>query len=382
MKVLRYWGSHLKSFRQAGLIASEFRPMVERGWTCHLVMERQPEDPSWLNEFNSIGVKIFYEPRPKRNMDIRCILGIFRLIRGIRPDVFMCENIHFSPLIAATLAGVSVRIWKKHAMNSSYESGAPPKLRDRLSITTRISCAIATRVLAVSGAVRDELMDLGIRTEKILIRANARPVRNDRPGGDRAQLIARFGFTGDSVVWISVGRAVPVKGWEMLVKSFRRVVDEDPRAKLLLVGGLDRPDELATAAHLRNEIARLDLDGCVQLLGKVGDPSNLLRVCDGFVMSSHSEGFSVAVIEALEAGLPCVATRVGVATDVIQDDVNGFLVNRFDEIGLADALIKVTCDDSLRAMLAENADVPAVIPTLEDFGTILADDFSTLLKTR
>jgi len=382
MNILRYWGSHLKSLRQASLVAAEFCPMIERGWDCHLVLEREPADLGWLKEFTSLGVTIHYEPRPKRNLDIGCISRVVSLMRRIRPDVFMCENIHLSPIIGATLTGVAVKIWKKHAMNSSFESGAQLNFRHRLSLSTRITCDLATIVLAVSGAVRNELVDLGVPSGKIMIRPNARPVLVDRPYGSREQVLGNFDLAADSVVWISVARAVPVKGWEMLVRAFRRVVEADPRAKLLLVGGIDRPDELATAAKLRHEIECLELDGHVKLAGQVDDPTSLLRVCDGFIMSSHSEGFSVAVIEALVAGLPCVATRVGVAPDVIQDGVNGMLVDRFDERALADVLIKVTCDDSLRARLAANADVPLVIPTLEDFTRILADDCAALWKAR
>lgn len=356
--------------------------MIERGWECHLVLEREPEEQSWIDALRSLGVVICCEPRPKRKLDPECIARVIRLCRKIPPDVFICENIHDNPLVGATLAGVPVRVWIKHAMNQSFEIGASQSLRNRLSISTRLSCALATRVIAVSGAVRDELIGLGICGGKILVRPNPRRLGNSHAPQCRAVMRTQFGLQPRDVVWVSVGHAVPVKGWDMLIRAFRPVVDSDPRAKLLLVGGVEGPEEVGTAAHLRAEIQRLDLQEKVSLTGQVEDISSLLRVCDAFVMSSRSEGFSIALIEALEAGLPCLATRVGIAPDVIRHGFNGMLVDRFNEKQMATALIEMTCDDSLRVRLAGNAVVPEMIPTLEDYALRMADDLAALRYNR
>lgn len=377
MRIIRYWGSHFKTLRQTRIIAGEFQPMVERGWECSLVVEREPEDPSWTEALRSIGVRLLLQPRPTRKFDLKCISRVAKLCRDLRPDVFICENIHDSPLIGAALSRVPVRIWIKRSMNSDFERGDRPNLRNRLAPTTRLSCALATRVFAVSRTVCDELVGLGVASEKVLIRPD--PRRSEGSNVATKEDVRRsLGISGSGVVWTSIGRAVPVKGWDMLIRAFHRVAGCDPRAELLLVGGLDRPEERATAALLRSEIERLGLQGKVRLTGNVEDVASLLSASDAFVMSSHSEGFSLALIEAMEAGLPCVATRVGIATDVIHHGINGMLVDRFNEERMAEALTEITCVDSLRMRLANNARVPDMIPTLQAYAQRMADDVVTL----
>lgn len=166
----------------------------------------------------------------------------------------------------------------------------------------------------------------------------------------------------------------------MLLTAFDRVARLNARAHLLLVGGLDRPEEKQTAALLRSEIERLGLSGRVTLTGHVEDVASLLKASDGFVMSSHSEGFSVALIEALEAGLPCVATRVGVAPDVVQHGVNGMLVERFNSVEMSAALLALTSDDLTRKQMARNAVAPDVIPTLEEYSLRIAEDLEDMLE--
>jgi glycosyltransferase involved in cell wall biosynthesis len=380
-RILRYSGTHFKTQRLATQFAEEFRPLAQRGWECHLVLGRMPDDSDWLTEFKALGVEIHLAPRPARKFDPSCIAHTVRLCRKLKPDVFVCENIHDSPLVGATVARVPVRIWIKRAMNSDFERGCQPTLKSRLALTTRLSCAMSTRVLAVSGAVRDELVGLGIPGSKILVRPNPRRLGGSRTQG-REDIRGRLGLLDTDVVWTSVGHAVPVKGWHMLIRAFHKVAQSDQRAKLVLVGSLERPEETATTTLLRAEIERLGLAGNVRFTGKVENIADILSASDAFVMASHSEGFSNSLIEALGAGLPCLATRVGIAADVIRQKVNGMLVDRFNEHDLAEALAEMTGDDSLRAALAGNASVPESIPDLEDYARRMADDFSALVLQR
>lgn len=375
--VLRYWGSHFKTRRQVGIMVEWFSPMVRRGWDCHLILEREPDDADWLTELKILGVRIHLAHRPARKFDWKCVSRVVKLCVSLRPDIFVCDNIHDSPLLGAAIARVPLRVWIKRAMNTDFESGHRPTLRTRMAPSTRLSCALATRVFAVSSAVRDELVALGIPAEKILIRPNPHLFGESRIA-NKEEVRSSVGLSDTDIVWTSVGHAVPVKGWDMLVRAFHRVVMSDARAKLLLVGGLDRPEEMTTAAFLRAEIERLGLVGWVTLTGHVEDVASLLKASDGFVMSSHSEGFSNALIEALAAGLPCVATRVGIATDVIRHGFNGMLVERFDEARMAEALIEITCNAGFRAMLAGNSRAPGVIPTLEEHARGMAEDFAAL----
>jgi glycosyltransferase involved in cell wall biosynthesis len=378
MVYLRYRGSHFKTGWQADALLEEFRPMAKRGWGCHLVLEWLPEDLSWLQGYHELGVQIHCIPRPRSRFDWKCIAAARCLFRRLRPDIILCENIHSSPMIAAAAARVPVRIWIKHAMNSCFEECRQPGFKDRLMITTRLTCSLATRVLAVSGAVRTELTDLGISQEKILVRPNPRQFSYLPEAQGRAAIRTELGYATSDVVFVSVGHAVPVKGWDLLVQAFAKLAAVDARARLLLVGGISRSGETHFAAALKSAVDRMELGDRVHFTGHTPEIPSFLAASDVFVMPSRSEGFSCALIEGLEAGLPCIATRVGVAEDVIRPGHNGLLVERGQEQPLTEALITICRDDALRRRLALNAFVPGCIPTLPEYAELLANDIAAL----
>lgn len=378
---LRYWGSHFKSARAANVMAAEFQPLVRRDWKCHLVVERLPEDPDWMQGLEELGVEIHREARPVSKYDWKCALRVRRLCRRLGADILVCENMHLPPLFGAAMAGAPVRIWIKHAMNTSFEESLAPGWKEKLALSTRLSCALATRVITVSGAIRDELEEIGISRQKILVRPNPRRLGSGDALENRVVFRAGLGFDEDHVVITTVGHAVRVKGWDLLVRAFAQAASGDARLRLCLVGSLEHPEERKCFASLEADIARLEIKKKVIFTGHVQNVAAYLQAADLFVMPSRSEGCSYALIEALEAGLPCVATRVGVADEVIESGVNGFLVDRNDEAALADAIRKATSNDELRAVLAENACVPDSIPNLTDYGENLANDFEFLLRT-
>ncbi len=360
-------------------MAGEFRPMAARGWSCHLVLERLPEDLSWLQGFHDLGVQIHCIARPRSRFDWRCIQEARRLFCRIGADIVLCENIHSSPMIAAAAAGVPVRIWIKRAMNSGFEQCEKPGFKNRLVPTVRLTALLATRVAAVSRAVQQELIGLGMKQEKILLWPNPRQTTHLVPASDRTKVRERLGFAPNAVVFVSVGHAVAVKGWDLLIRAFAQVVRIDSRARLLLVGSMERPEERAVGDALRKEVSCLNMVDSVVFTGHTGEVKAFLAASDVFVMSSRSEGFSFALIEGLEAGLPCVATRVGVAEDVIRPGHNGLLVERGQEQPLAEAMITLCRDDALRQRLALNAFVPACIPSLPEYAEHLASDMDILV---
>ena len=380
MVYLRYRGSHLKTLWQSDAMAEEFRPMMARGWSCHLVLERLPEDLSWLQGFHDLGIQIHCITRPRSRFDWFCIQQSRRLFRRIGADIVVCENIHSSPMIAAAAAGVPVRIWIKRAMNSGFEQCQKAGFKNRLVPTVRLTAFLATRVAAVSRAVQQELIGLGVKPEKILLWPNPRQTTHLVPASDRMEVRERLGFAPDAVVFVSVGHAVAVKGWDLLIRAFAHVTKIDARARLLLVGSVERPDERAVGDALRKEVSCLNIVDSVVFTGHTGEVKAFLAAADVFVMSSRSEGFSFALIEGLEAGLPCVATRVGVAEDVIRPGHNGLLVERGREQPLAEAMITLCRDDALRRLLALNAFVPGCIPTLPEYAERLASDMEALRR--
>jgi glycosyltransferase involved in cell wall biosynthesis len=137
---------------------------------------------------------------------------------------------------------------------------------------------------------------------------------------------------------------------------------------VLIVGeGADRPLHEAL-------IERLGLQGTVKLLGLRSDVPDLLATSDVAVLSTNSEGSPLSVMEYMDAGLPVVATRVGGIPDLIDDGVEGLLVEPRDPDGLGEAIARVLDDPQEAKRMGERGrerrrrefDIDVMVENLED----------------
>jgi len=174
--------------------------------------------------------------------------------------------------------------------------------------------------IAASKAVGKEFESIGVDRSKIRIIPNGvdfsifSNVRGPTPYIPR----------GEQKVFniLSVGRLEKVKGHKYLIDAFIGIKKEIPNAKLTIVG-----DGLL-AEDLKSKIKELSLDGDIYLVGEVphSDLPKYYAYADVFVMPSISEGFGIAVIEAMASGVPVVASRVGGLIDIIEENNTGLLV--------------------------------------------------------
>lgn len=377
--LIRYWGSHFKTPREGRRIAGYFSQALAAGWQCHLVCSRPADNPEWAAPVIASGVRIEYLPRPRGNFDRACVQRTRELCRRLGADILHCDNTHTSPLLGAWLAGVPVRLWTKHAMEPAFEAVRKPSLRQRLAPSLWLSIGLATRVLAISRAIEQELLGLGAPRRKLLVMAL--PIADDRAAViTRADARISLGCEPGDFVFSTIGRAVPVKGWDVLLQAFRATVDGLPRARLLLAGSTGARDERATFESLQRQVATLGLAGRVRFTGHVTDIAPVLTASDAFVLPSRSEGYSLALLEALAAGLPVVSTRVGIAPEVVIDGRNGFLVEREDAADLAGRMVAVGRDPLLRERHAGTGS-PAIpgVPTVPQHAAALLKLYEELL---
>jgi glycosyltransferase involved in cell wall biosynthesis len=376
---LRYWGSHFKSPRQVQSFLSEFGPLLARGWACWLILEREPENRDWIQPLIASGIRIEFISRPRSNYDLRAFFRIYQFFRRLRPIIIACDNIAVIPLLAAFLAGVPVRLWTNRNMDNYSAELRNPSFREKMAISLRLSCWAATRIFAVSSPVRDEMVAAGISPSKIWIRFNPRKLGAIPPILNRDDIRSKYSLSPTDIVIINVGHAIPVKGWDILIRAFAQTRSASKNIRLLLVGSFSSPSEIAFHEELKSLIVELKIGGSVGFTGHVSDVVPLLRSADIFALPSRSEGFSLALVEAIETGLPCVAASVGIAPDVIRHGVNGFLFQPGDHVKFAELLHSLVRDESLRRKLSENAVVPACIPTLEEYAEQRMRDYVSLL---
>ena len=140
-------------------------------------------------------------------------------------------------------------------------------------------------------------------------------------------------------VLISVGRINQVKGWNLILNSFKYFNQKHPLSILIYVGdGEDRE-------KLENKIEKLNLRNKILICGfqpphKIAD---FLNAADIFLVGSHKEGWSLGMLEALSCGKPIVSTNISGAKDMIVEGVNGFIVKERDPV-----TVSLTIERSLK----------------------------------
>jgi glycosyltransferase involved in cell wall biosynthesis len=162
---------------------------------------------------------------------------------------------------------------------------------------------------------------------------------------DRPAIRRSIGLGPEDFVVIQVARLDPIKDHATALHAFRDLARRRPDARLVIVG--EGPQLGAIQARLRE----LEIGGGVRLLGLRSDVARLLSAADVSLLTSLSEGIPLTIIEAMAAGLPVVATRVGGVGEVVEDGVHGFLADPGDAAALAGHLLRLAADPALRAEL-------------------------------
>jgi glycosyltransferase involved in cell wall biosynthesis len=148
---------------------------------------------------------------------------------------------------------------------------------------------------------------------------------------------------------IQVARFYPEKNHELSLNAFKRVAAKIPDAELWLIG--DGPD----LNKLKKMATELELDRNVHFLGLRSDIKDLLVQCHVFWLTSKREGLPISLLEAMACGLPPVVSNVGDIPRVVQDQVNGYLIEHDSEQNFSDKTCELLTDRKLYAKLSAAA---------------------------
>jgi len=224
----------------------------------------------------------------------------------------------------------------------------------RFSRKRRLVCRVLGRFtdlsLAVSRGVRDYLVSQGgLNPAKIRVVANGVDIAAIDAARPRNLVRRGLGLPeGAPVIGLVARLDHWGKGHKELFEAMAPLMARRP-VHALMVGGGRRIDEVRALA------AGLGLAGAVHFLGPRHDVPDLLNAMDIFVLPSYSEGLSLALLEAMAAGKPVIATAVGGTPEVVTDGDNGLLIPPRDAGSLAAALTRLLSDPALAQRLGANA---------------------------
>ena len=338
-------GTELFLYRLVVHLAQKYLPIV-----CPL----QPRDSVMIRLLREQGIEVI-------PLDLQTILSVTAIKQALclrrvikEKNIRIVQTMHWGSDVYGALCK---RWWRNPHLLSSRRDLGFTETKRRHYWLRRASNPLFDRIVVNSSAMGAQLAE----KEKIPLQRMAtihNGVELASPlSADRSQALRRsLGLALDDFVIGCVANIQPVKGIEYLLEAMGAVAAKKENIKLLLVGGdgIDRSFLKEYYAKLDQLISEHHLEHKVAFLGLRDDVPDLLAIMNVMALPSLSEGFSNAILEAMAAGIPVVATKVGGNSEAVLDGETGFLVPAADSSALAKALQDLIHDITLAERMGKN----------------------------
>jgi glycosyltransferase involved in cell wall biosynthesis len=327
----------------------------ERGYETTLVageLARGEESMAFVAEQRGVEVRplpaLGREIAPLR--DAIATLRLAQLVRKLEPDIIHTHTAKAGAVgrTAALIArsdAIVVHTFHGHVLRGYF--GAPKAYAFRL--LERWLARRTDALVAVSPQVRDDLVSLGVAPAErfAVVRLGIELEQRVSANGSGEDARRLLGVAPERFLVGWVGRMTGVKRTDDVLLGLKGLRERGVDAGLCLVG--DGPDR----EHVERRAHELGIARHCFYLGYQDDVSDWYAAFDAFVLPSANEGTPVSAIEALAAGRPVVASRVGGVPDVVRDGQDGFLVESGDVEALADRLAELAADAELRRRMGD-----------------------------
>jgi glycosyltransferase involved in cell wall biosynthesis len=287
-----------------------------------MLHEQEPGAWEFARQLEAGGVPVDGIPM-HADVDPGTFVRVLAYLVNHRPTILHTHLVHADAYgqTAGMLAGIPVRLSTKHGFNEFREGRI-------FALGDRTIGALAHRQIAISRGLARYLAETEGFPEPDFeivhygIAAGAEPQRYER----------------EELRFLCVGRLIPIKGHVVLLRAFRRVLDERPDARLDIAGR-------GPLEHGLKDLARgLGLDGAVRFLGHVTPIQRAVEDSFAVVVPSLGEGFGMVALEAMERARPVIAAAIGGLEDLVRDGETGLLVAPGDAEPLADAMLRLAAD--------------------------------------
>jgi glycosyltransferase involved in cell wall biosynthesis len=311
-----------------------------------------------------IGIKSMRQLDARRG--IRCVVAWWLALRRARADavVFVYGSFWALPWhvsIAAWLAGIPRRFAiaqlpppppPAKARGWSVRSIAHTLKRVRHLLGVRVAAACYTSVVSVSEAVRHTLLrDYKYPSETVVTVHNGVSCSEFSRNGDSRRIVrASLAVGEEEFLLVCAARLNMHKRIDIVLSALAQIVCDGVRCKCVIVGdGPLRSELVERATDLR-------LNGYVTFVGFKDDVAPYLNAADAFVLTSSTEGLSLAVLEAMACGIPCIVTNVGGNPEAITNKIHGLVVHANSVREVADAIVYLIAHPEERAQMSESAE--------------------------
>ena len=265
------------------------------------------------------------------------IQGAFRVLRFAWREKF--DLLHSHGYKGNILFGLLPRTVRRLPMVTTLHGWTWTGGLDRMGLyewLDRLSLRFIDAVVLVNDSMREKISLSSVHVVNNGIPLAGETIEPQIPLDPRIVDFCQGGYTIGAI-----GRLSPEKGFDILLDALHEVTKTNPEVRLAILGEGGERDALEAI------VRTLELEDRVMIPGYVGDARRYLSLFRVFVLSSLTEGLPMVILEAMQAGVPIVATRVGGVPRVLEDGKAGKLVPSRDASGLAAGIIEIINDDSL-----------------------------------
>ncbi len=312
----------------------------------HIVVFNRSPHAVYVEALHEAGVTVWLLPDTCHTIRQR-LQYLSGLLRKLKANVVHSWTVHDNPYagLAGRLAGVPVR-WG--SLRGSLKLAGFQSLP---ACYRYASLHLVSRLMVNAPSLEVELEEQGIRPERIILLPN---IVTAPTFPAMAADLSGLDITAAHRVVGTVGNVRNVKNQRLLIEALAEVIRRHPNVRGIIVGQ-SIPDEEDLPGQLQARIDELGLAGKVILAGFRADIAELMQRLDIFCLTSRSEGMPNALLEAMAAGCPVVATAVGGIPDIVKHEENGLLVPSEDKEALAAAVLRLLAHEAWAKELGNEA---------------------------
>jgi glycosyltransferase involved in cell wall biosynthesis len=296
------------------------------------------------------------------DLDLPFAYRLSQFLKELGPDIVHCHSRRGADILGGLAASIA---------------DIPTVVSRRVDNTEmRLMAALRYRpfkkVIAISEAVADVLLDRGVEAERLTIIRDAVDAEafDDAPDCDAFR--QEFSVNKDDFVIAAAGQLIPRKGHQYLLQAVADLKDRYPQLKLIIFG------EGYLNNQLRGQAASLGLGDIVQFAGFRDDLDSFLACFDLFAHPALAEGLGVVALKASAAAVPVVGFSAGGMVEAVVHEETGLLVAPEDTDALADAIRRFIDDPALGKQFGE----AGRLRMLNEFSIdTMADDYLALYET-
>lgn len=283
--------------------------------------------------------------------DFKSLFSLITFFYKQKPFVVLANSPKASLLsiIAAYLTNVPHRIYYVHGLRYQTTKGFKRKL---LMFMERITCLLATEVIAVSYGMKKILLEDRITRKDISIiwNGSVNGVDTDFFNRDKVEDIYVKNISPNDFVFGFIGRIVKDKGIEELINVFKKIKNIHNNIKLLILGEIELHNSISKSTQ---EYILTDKD--IIYVGRQSDVRPFIKKMNILVLPTHREGFGMVVIEAGAMEVPAIVTNIDGCSETIEDNKTGLLINLKDESDLYSKMLSAIENKNLCTTLGKNA---------------------------